>query len=157
MAKIPKPSSQFDVGTLNLRTTAARLNYVHRLLDRQTKKYLSESHDMTNAEWAVLGYLAWHSPQTVAVMSTETALFRSQVSRAIAELSRKKLVTRVAGVKDRRSPQFSISPEGIEVQRAIAKWAFRRQRNLEKELTGQQATLLNDTLAILARYLKSAG
>ena len=143
------------IGTSNLRTISSRLHYVQRLLDRQTKKYLSKSHELTNAEWAILGYLAWHSPQSVAAISDETALFRSQVSRAITELERKQLVRRSSNPRDRRSPAFSISAIGLKVQHSIAKWAFRRERSFKKLLSDQQIETLNESLGILAQYLKA--
>jgi DNA-binding MarR family transcriptional regulator len=143
------------IGTSNLRTISSRLHYVQRLLDRQTKKYLSKAHNLTNAEWAILGYLAWHSPQPVADIAGETALFRSQVSRAITELERKQLVHRSPNQKDRRSPTFSISAEGLKVQRSIAKWAIRRERNFKHLLSDQQIETLNESLGVLAQYLKA--
>ena len=145
----------FTAGTSNLRTTVSRLSYVNRLFDRQTKKYLSDRHGMTNAEWVIIGYLAWHSPRSIAAISNETALFRSQVSRAIAVLERKNLVIRNAVVRDRRSPTFELSPQGSEIHGKLAQWAFQRQHELEDQMTPEQIRELNEILGILARYLES--
>jgi hypothetical protein len=60
-----------------LRNLSYRITLIHRLLDRQTKKFLSEQHGMTNAEWYVLAYLAWHSPRTIATISTDLAIYKS--------------------------------------------------------------------------------
>ena len=42
-----------------------RINVLYRLLDRQLKKMLAEHHDLSIAEWRVLGQLATNSPTTV--------------------------------------------------------------------------------------------
>jgi DNA-binding MarR family transcriptional regulator len=155
MPKSRRKISPFGAGTSNLRTTVSRLSYVNRLLDRQTKKYLSDQLGLTNAEWVVLGYLAWNSPQSVAAISSETALFRSQVSRAIAELEHKGLVTRNVDVRDRRSPTFDLSDLGATMQQKLARWALRRQRRLETVMKPTQIKELDEMLGLLARYLES--
>src|SRR5690349_16978247 len=65
-----------------------RINLLYRLLDRQLKKILAEHHDLSIAEWRVLGQFAIHSPATVRSIAGRTYMAKSQISRAAASLVR---------------------------------------------------------------------
>jgi len=139
-----------------LRNLSYRINFIHRLFDRQTKKFLSDNYGMTNAEWYVLGYLGWHSPRTIAAISSESAIYKSQVSHAVTLLVEKGLVLRADDPADRRSPRFRISARGRKMQQKIADWSMERQRMFAAQLTPQQYKTLDEALDILANYIKSA-
>ncbi len=132
-----------------------RINFIHRLLDRQTKQFLSAHFDMTTAEWYVLGYLAWHSPCTIATISGETAIYKSQVSHAVTVLVEKGLVLRTDDPADKRSPRFRISARGQRVQKKVSKWAVERQQELVEQLAPHQYAVLDGALDILAGYIKA--
>jgi DNA-binding MarR family transcriptional regulator len=138
-----------------LRNLSYRINFIHRLFDRQTKKYLSEHYDMTNAEWYVLGYLAWHSPRTIAAISSESAIYKSQVSHAVTILVEKGLVLRADDPSDKRSPQFRISARGKRLQEKISIWSVERQKQLSAQLAPHQYKALDEALNILAAYVKT--
>jgi DNA-binding MarR family transcriptional regulator len=132
-----------------------RINFIHRLLDRQTKKFLSENFDMTTAEWYVLGYLAWYSPCTIATISSETAIYKSQVSHAVTLLVGKGLVLRTDDPADKRSPRFRISARGQRIQKKVSKWAVARQQELVEQLAAHQYAVLDGALDVLAGYIKA--
>ena len=138
-----------------LRNLSYRINFIHRLFDRQTKKFLSETHGLTNAEWYVLAYLAWHSPQTIAAISTDLAIYKSQVSHAVTSLVKKKLVLRTDDPIDRRSPRFRISKGGLRLQDKISSWAAERQKQFAAQLPASHYQILDEALNILASYAKS--
>jgi DNA-binding MarR family transcriptional regulator len=47
---------------------------------------LAENHDLSIAEWRVLGQLATNSPTTVRGIAARTYMAKSQISRAAAAL-----------------------------------------------------------------------
>jgi DNA-binding MarR family transcriptional regulator len=138
-----------------LRNLSYRINFIHRLFDRQTKKFLSETHGLTNAEWYVLAYLAWHSPRTIAAISTDLAIYKSQVSHAVTSLVGKRLVLRTDDPVDRRSPRFRISKRGLQMQARISQWAAARQKQFAAQLPAAHYQVLDEALNMLASYAKS--
>lgn len=131
------------------------INLVHRLLDRQTKKFLNETVNLTSAERSVLGFLAWHSPNKIVDIAARTAIFKSQVSQAMKALERKGLVVRDANLDDYRSYSFNVTPKGRKLQRKIATWTRQRQKALAAQLSTSQRERTMQSLKILARYLSS--
>jgi DNA-binding MarR family transcriptional regulator len=151
----PRSGGEIDGSWPALRNLSYRINFIHRLFDRQTKKFLSEHYDMTNAEWYVLGYLAWHSPRTIAAISNESAMYKSQVSHAVTVLVEKGLVLRADDPADKRSPRFRISARGHRLQKKIANWAIERQKQFAAQLAPHQYKALDEALDILAAYVKT--
>jgi len=131
------------------------INLVHRLLDRQTKKFLNESVELTSAERSVLGFLAWHSPDKIVDIAARTAIFKSQVSQAMKALERKGLVERQADPHDYRSFYFKVTRKGEKLQTRIAAWTRQRQKVLSAQLSAGQREHTLESLKILARYLNS--
>jgi DNA-binding MarR family transcriptional regulator len=131
------------------------INLVHRLLDRQTKKFLNESVKLTSAERSVLGFLAWHSPDKIVDIAARTAIFKSQVSQAMKALERKGLVEREADPADYRSYYFKVTAKGQKLQAKIADWTRQRQKALSAQLSVQQCEHTLKSLKLLARYLNS--
>lgn len=131
-----------------------KVNSLHRLLDRQIKRFLSETHAMTTAEFYVMAHLDKHGPQQVRDISDQSFLFKSQVSYAITALKRKKFVSKHRDQTDRRSPLFELSPAGLATYRKIQTWTDERQRRLAAQLTIDQRTVLNASLDILIDYMK---
>lgn len=131
------------------------INLVHRLLDRQTKKFLSESVNLTSAERSVLGYLAWHSPGKIVDIAARTAIFKSQVSQAMMALERKGLVERATDSSDYRSYYFKVTASGQRLQAKIAAWTRKRQKTLAGQLSAQQREQTIEAMKLLARYLRS--
>jgi len=132
-----------------------QINLVHRLLDRQTKKFLNESVNLTSAERSVLGFLAWHSPLKIVDIAARTAIFKSQVSQAMKALERKGLVDRETNSDDHRSFYFKVTPKGQQLQKKIAVWTRQRQKALADQLSAPQRRSTLQSLKVLARYLNS--
>jgi DNA-binding MarR family transcriptional regulator len=132
-----------------------QINLVHRLLDRQTKKFLNETVTLTSAERSVLGFVAWHSPVKIVDIAARTAIFKSQVSQAMKALERKGLVDRAPDPDDYRGYYFKATPEGQRMQKKIAAWTRRRQKTLAAQLSAPQRSHTLQSLKILARYLNS--
>lgn len=131
------------------------INLVHRLLDRQTKKYLNENIGLTSAERSVLGFLAWHSPSKIVDVAARTAIFKSQISQAMKILENKGFVEREADLIDNRSYYFKVTLKGRQLQKRIAAWTRKRQLVLAGQLSTQQRNETLKSLKILARHLNS--
>lgn len=136
-----------------LRSISYRINYIHRLLDRQTKKFLTDNYQLTNAEWYVLAFLEAGESDTIVGISRKTAIFKPQVSQAMNSLTKRKLVLRSVDSSDGRAPRFQVSKKGKELRTEIARWTWARQKALIGQLSPEQTEAVNEALNILATYM----
>jgi DNA-binding MarR family transcriptional regulator len=139
-----------------LRSISYRINYIHRLLDRQTKKFLTDNYRLTNAEWYVLAFLASLASgesDTIVGIARKTAIFKPQVSQAMTSLAKRQLVRRIADTSDARTPRFRVSKKGKELRNEIARWTWARQKALTAQLSPEQSQAIHEGLNILATYM----
>ena len=150
----PGRSLSLDRDWRAARNFAFMINFVHRLLDRQTKKHLSREHDLTLSEWQVLAFLNRYAPQKVASISKEMAIYKSQASTAVASLERKGLVARRSDPSDGRSPSFTLTAKGKKLEKNVAAWAMRRQSELEAILSISEHRALRNSLHKIATHFQ---
>jgi DNA-binding MarR family transcriptional regulator len=139
-----------------LKSISYRINYIHRLLDRQTKKFLTDHYRLTNAEWYVLAFLAAMAlgeSDTIVGISRKTAIFKPQVSQAMNSLAKRQLVRRIVDSSDGRTPRFQVSKKGKELRNEIARWTWARQKALIGQLSPGQSQTIDEALNILATYM----
>lgn len=139
-----------------LKSISYRINYIHRLLDRQTKKFLTDRYRLTNAEWYVLAFLASMGSgdsDTIVGISRKTAIFKPQVSQAMNSLAKRQLVRRIVDSSDGRTPRFQVSKKGKELRNEIARWTWARQKALIGQFSRAQSETIDEALNILATYM----
>ncbi|WP_375500033.1 MarR family winged helix-turn-helix transcriptional regulator [uncultured Jatrophihabitans sp.] len=96
-----------------------RVSLVAKLLERRLAKLVSEF-DLAVAEYRVLAQIAMRPGCTVREISARTLVDKAQVSRSIATLERRELITRSVPSTDRRSPVLFITRSGRGLIRRIA-------------------------------------
>lgn len=131
-----------------------RINVLYRLLDRQLKKILSEHHDLSIAEWRVLGQLATSSPTTVRSIATKTYMAKSQISRAAASLVRTGHALRRRDFADERSAVFAITRQGKKKYETVMRINRERQRRLIAQLDLEERQVMFAALERLIRYVR---
>lgn len=131
-----------------------RINVLYRLLDRQLKKLLAERHDLSIAEWRVLGQLATNSPTTVRDVAAKTYMAKSQISRAAAVLVRAGLARRQRDAEDERSAIFTLTREGRRKYETVIRMSRERQRRLIAQLEPQERRVMFEALGRLIRYVR---
>lgn len=131
-----------------------RINVLYRLLDRQLKKILSEHHDLSIAEWRVLGQLATNSPTTVRSIAAKTYMAKSQISRAAASLVRTGHALRSRDFADERSAVFAITRQGKKKYETVMRINRERQRRLIAQLDIEEREVMFAALERLIRYVR---
>lgn len=131
-----------------------RINVLYRLLDRQLKKILSEHHDLSIAEWRVLGQLATNSPTTVRSIAAKTYMAKSQISRAAASLVRTGHALRSRDFADERSAVFAITRQGKKKYETVMRINRERQRRLIAQLDLEERQVMFAALERLIRYVR---
>jgi DNA-binding MarR family transcriptional regulator len=131
-----------------------RINVLYRLLDRQLKKILSEHHDLSIAEWRVLGQLATDSPTTVRTIATKTLMAKSQISRAAASLVRTGHALRRRDFADERSAVFAITRQGKQKYETVMRMNRERQRRLIAQLDVEERQVMFAALERLISHVR---
>jgi DNA-binding MarR family transcriptional regulator len=131
-----------------------RINILYRLLDRQLKKMLADYHNLSIAEWRVLGQLATNSPATVRGIAATTYMAKSQISRAAACLVRAGYAVRGKDVDDERSAVFEITKEGQKKYKTVMRMNRERQRRLVAQLNPTERRIMFDATARLIAYVR---
>jgi DNA-binding MarR family transcriptional regulator len=131
-----------------------RINLLYRLLDRQLKKMLAVHHDLSIAEWRVLGQLATNSPTTVRGISARTYMAKSQISRAAAALVHTGYALRSKDSDDERSAVFAITKSGKKKYEIVMRMNRERQRCLIAQLEPNERRVMFDAVGRLIRYVR---
>lgn len=131
-----------------------RINLLYRLLDRQLKKMLAEHHDLSIAEWRVLGQLATNSPTTVRDVAAKTYMAKSQISRAAASLVRSGYALRNKDATDERSAVFAITKDGQRKYEGVMRMNRERQRRLIAQLDPHERRVMFDAVGRLVEYVR---
>lgn len=131
-----------------------RINLLYRLLDRQLKKMLAQHHDLSIAEWRVLGQLATNSPTTVRAIAARTYMAKSQISRAAAALVRTGYALRRKDSDDERSAVFAITKSGKKKYEIVMRMNRERQRRLIAQLEPNERRVMFDAVERLIGYVR---
>jgi DNA-binding MarR family transcriptional regulator len=92
-----------------------RLNVLALLVSTALSRVYSERHGIGVAEWRVLVTLGQYGVMTGNAVGGYGQLHKTKVSRAVALLERRKLVTRRANREDMREAFLSLTPAGREI------------------------------------------
>jgi DNA-binding MarR family transcriptional regulator len=90
-----------------------RMVLAAKLFDRRVSLLLAEHGDLSLPQWRIVAQLGLTNSGTVKSLAEGAAVDRAEVSRAMRELERRKLVLRRAAKgSDRRSPSFELTAAG---------------------------------------------
>lgn len=90
-----------------------RMVIAAKLFDRRVMLLLAEHGDLSLPQWRIVAQLGLNGTGTVKSLAEGAAVDRAEVSRAMRDLERRKLVVRrAARGSDRRSPSFELTATG---------------------------------------------
>jgi DNA-binding MarR family transcriptional regulator len=139
-----------------------RLNVVANLVSQALSRIYSERYGIGVPEWRVLVTLGQYDVMTAKQIGAHTHMHKTKVSRAVAQLEKRKLLSRRANRADFRESFLSLSTAGrviyeelapsaldfaarlVEVLDSADRVAFDRAL---RQLTERSATLVAETLA----------
>jgi DNA-binding MarR family transcriptional regulator len=107
-----------------------RLNVLANLVSQALSRVYAERYDIGVPEWRVLVTLGQFSVMTGKAIGTHTHMHKTKVSRAVAELERRKLVARRANRADLREAFLSLTPAGRAIYEELAPGALDFARKL---------------------------
>jgi DNA-binding MarR family transcriptional regulator len=97
-----------------------RMVIAAKLFDRRVMLLLAEHGDLSLPQWRIVAQLGLNGTGTVKSLAEGAAVDRAEVSRAMRDLERRKLVLRrTARGTDRRSPAFELTAAGKRSYRTL--------------------------------------
>jgi DNA-binding MarR family transcriptional regulator len=116
-----------------------------------TSRHHASRFGLVLREWQTLLFLGRYGPMTASDLVARGSLDKAGVSRAIANVVKRKLVDVRAHPKDGRVRQLQLSRAGWAIYRDIARLAAERQQFLLSALTAEEQKSLFTILRKLQR------
>ena len=101
-----------------------RLNVLASLVSQALSRVYAERYDIGVPEWRILVTLGQFRVMTGKAIGTHTHMHKTKVSRAVAELERRKFLTRRANNADLRESFLSLTPAGRAIYEELAPGAL---------------------------------
>src|SRR5262245_65685412 len=101
-----------------------RLNVVASLVSQALSRIYAERYGIGVPEWRVLVTLGQFGMMTGKAIGAHSHMHKTKVSRAVAELERRKLVARRANREDLRESFLSLTPGGRAIYEELAPHAL---------------------------------
>jgi DNA-binding MarR family transcriptional regulator len=109
---------------------------LYRLADavsREFSRIYKERHGLTRPEWRTLSGLGQRGTMTATELGEQSAMHKTKVSRAVAELERRRWLTRTPDENDRRVEHLALTKAGLAAYREMVPLA----KAFESELLGR--------------------
>ncbi|TIV65875.1 MAG: MarR family transcriptional regulator [Mesorhizobium sp.] len=133
---------------------------LYRLADtvsREFSRIYKERHGLTRPEWRTLSGLGQHGTMTATELGEQSAMHKTKVSRAVAELERRRWLTRTADEKDRRVEHLALTKAGVAAYREMVPLAKAFERELLARFSAEERTAIVAGIAALEGALKEKG
>ncbi|RWN19872.1 MAG: MarR family transcriptional regulator [Mesorhizobium sp.] len=129
---------------------------LYRLADavsREFSRIYKDSHGLTRPEWRTLSGLGQHGTMTASAIGEQSAMHKTKVSRAVAELERRRWLTRKPDEKDRRIEHLTLTGTGLAAYREMVPLAKAFERDLLARLSAEERKAITSGLAALETSL----
>lgn len=133
-----------------------RLNVIAEAVSRALAREYGARHGINVAQWRVLATLGQYHTMTARDIGAHSRMHKTKVSRAIAALAERGLVTRRASNGDRREALVSLSARGLAVYRDLVPVARRFEAAILAGLSDEQRRRLDSLLDDLERLAGAA-
>ena len=100
-------------------------------------------HGLLRTEWRVLFHLGQFGAMTATEIGQRSKIHKTKISRAVAALQKRRLLTRTKNESDRRSEQLTLTATGRKMFEALSTAAMRYNESLLAEIPPEdRATFL---------------
>ncbi len=126
-----------------------RLTVCAALVSQALSRVYSERYRIGIPEWRVLAALGQFGAMTGKSIGVHSTMHKTKVSRAVALLEKRKLVTRRANRADLREAFLSLTPAGEDMYREIAPIALDFGRRLMEAVDPADRAALDEAITRL--------
>ncbi|MDG4884225.1 MarR family transcriptional regulator [Mesorhizobium sp. WSM4884] len=130
---------------------------LYRLADtvsREFSRIYKERHGLTRPEWRTLSGLGQRGTMTATELGEQSAMHKTKVSRAVAELERRRWLTRTPDESDRRLEHLTLTKAGVAAYREMVPLAKAFERELLARLSEEERAAISRGVAALEAALE---
>lgn len=128
-----------------------RLNRLADAVSREFQKIYKERHGLTRPEWRTLATLGQFGTMTATGIGEHSSMHKTKVSRAVAELERRKWLLRTSDPNDRRVEQLVLTRAGDKVYRELVPFAEAFETAIFDKMSDAERAAVATGLAALER------
>ena len=129
-----------------------RLYHLADLVSREFARIYKDRLGLTRPEWRTLSGLGQSGTMTAKELGEQSAMHKTKVSRAVAELERRRWLTRTPDEKDRRIEHLALTKTGLAAYLEMVPLA----KAFEQELLGKLDNGSREDIIQLLGKLESA-
>jgi DNA-binding MarR family transcriptional regulator len=125
---------------------------LYRLADAVSREFsgiYKQRHGLTRPEWRTLSGLGQRGTMTATELGEQSAMHKTKVSRAVAELERRRWLTRTPDENDRRVEHLALTKMGLAAYREMVPLAKAFERELLERLSEEEQTAIVNGIAAL--------
>lgn len=126
-----------------------RLNRLADAVSREFQRIYKDRYGLTRPEWRALATLGQNGVMTATAIGEHSAMHKTKVSRAVAELERRKWLTRTVDDNDRRVELLSLTRTGERTYRELVPLAKAFEDALLAKLGDEERAALAKGLSAL--------
>lgn len=128
-----------------------KVSRLSQLLARGAEARYGREFDLSLRQWRVLATLGRFPGKSIVSIAARTALDKSQVSRAVGELKRRKLIEQRNDAGDRRRLILNLTKEGQALYERVLPVARKRHAQLVASLRPAELNSLEEALESLTK------
>ncbi len=133
---------------------------LYRLADLVSREFAAVYKDrlgMTRSEWHVLAGLGQHGTMTAKTLGEQSAMHKTKVSRAVAELERRRWLMRTPDESDRRIEHLTLTKAGLAAYGEMVPLAKAFEQRLAKAMGSAHLAEFDSGLERLAGFMRDRG
>src|SRR5262245_32413726 len=126
-----------------------RLNRLADAVSRELAMLYKDRYGLTRPEWRTLATLGQFGTMTASAVSRHSTMHKNKVSRAVAELERRRWLLRKTDPGDRRIEHLALTVAGRKVYRELVPIARDFEARLLQKLDGRDRAAIPKALSLL--------
>lgn len=130
-----------------------RLNRLADAVSREFQKIYKQRHGLTRPEWRTLATLGQFGTMTATAIGGHSSMHKTKVSRAVAELERRKWLERTVAPEDRRVEHLRLTRAGAKVYREMVPLAHNFENAILDRISATERAAVAKALSALEAAL----
>jgi DNA-binding MarR family transcriptional regulator len=130
----------------------SRVSTLNVLLKRRAAIYAKHTFGFALIEWRIITLLPTVQPISIRQLALEVLIDAAQVSRGVARLEKRRLVTRERNAADNRAMLITLTKQGAALSTEMCRASLERNDQLLAENSAKDIQFLNSALdSLIAR------
>lgn len=132
-----------------------KLSYLTNIISQDLAKLYTDKFGIAHTEWRVLSVLGISSGVSAAFVAEKTAMDKVAVSRAINNMIKHGLISRIFADEDKRRSELTLSKQGRETYDKIVPLVIAYEQKLLQTLKTDEQKQFETTLKKLTQFVSN--